>query len=485
MPGGDVAELAGVGLDVIELVLVPVVGADQLPAVVDREAEVAVAPVGEGSRDVRGLALEDRRQVRAVEALGRMEAGERHQRRREVDGVGEVVARLAGAAAVGVADHQRHVNQLRVQAVVALPRPVVLAEQDAVIADEADHGRLGEPAIADAVEEAAEPVVDHRHGRLVDDLQPLELCRGEVAGAAVLEVGDLRALVVGVAVHAHVLGRRRPRLVRIEGVDAEEERPVVRGLVELLGGGLEHPCRRGLAGVLAAAVVGEVALDGVDLGLVVAHRRGEPVARLGQRHRRRRTMLAALPEDGDVAVELRAEGLERLGDGQEGVVRHVARPVPRIAHVLDERARARQDRLPAGPLGHPPPRLPVVEREAALAGEDRATRRDRRHRLREDAREARALAGEAVERRRVHLAIAVAADPVRAQAVDHDQDHVALGSRLGGGALLAGLRAPAEALPRRAADRHAGGTGAGGAEQLPAADAVVALAHTLPGGLNR
>ena len=131
----------------------------------------------------RPLAVEQRRQVHAVHALGRGHAHHRQQRRGQVVGRGVVAADLAGLAVARVDDHQRDAGQRRVQRGRDLARPAVLAEQDAVVGDQGDDRLVLQVQLVHAVEQDAEPAVGHRH----------------LAGVEVAQAADDRAALAGLS----------------------------------------------------------------------------------------------------------------------------------------------------------------------------------------------------------------------------------------------------------------------------------------------
>ena len=203
----------------------------------------------------------------------------------------------------------RDVDQLGMEQGRSLARPIVLAEEDAVIAHEQDRRRVVQSEAPEAVEKAAEPVVRHGHACLIGRLKAADVAVAEVARrACVADVRDLIAAVVGVAVHVEVAPRRRPWLVRLEAVDDHQE-----AALTLRRG--EEPRRRTkdararlLELVAPAPVVRKVLPDRVDARLRAQRTRREAPQRLGARHERARTRSPRWP-----STRTKRSGLRRNG----------------------------------------------------------------------------------------------------------------------------------------------------------------------------
>ena len=216
--------------------------------------------------------------------------------------------------------------------------------------------------------------------------------------------------------------------MRIERVDAEEERPPLLQVVHQVDPAADHA--RGRVVVVAVAV-----------------------DRVPARHRAQPADLDAVGQLGkQVALDRAARGraLERLVEEAVGALRVArARPVERAAEVREARAdqervvgavagldarlpeRLGHDRLevgdrdPAGPDRQALRRHVVAVREGADPRQERAPRRARGHRLRHRQAELERVLRQRVEvRRLVAPARVVRADVVRTRGVGEDQDDV-------------------------------------------------------------
>jgi hypothetical protein len=140
----DVVDLRRILVAVVELRVLHAVVGEEGPAVVAQIVRVSIAAVGERTRG-RVAPAEDPREVDALHLAGRVDPGHRQQCRPYVMRGSAVVAGRAGAAALGVDDHERDPNQLRVKRDGDLAGPAALPEKDAVVADQQDHRVALEP----------------------------------------------------------------------------------------------------------------------------------------------------------------------------------------------------------------------------------------------------------------------------------------------------------------------------------------------------
>ena len=156
--GAQVAPLAGVGREVVELRIGTV---DRVPALVGERAELAPAEVQSGIERLRvdpprgRLGAGEREERDTGRLRRRLGAGERGRGRVEVDqrrGRGHA---LAGALAAGQLEDQRHVQRFAVEEHAVL-RFAVVAEAFAVVREDEDRRPLVLAALPQAVEEAAE-----------------------------------------------------------------------------------------------------------------------------------------------------------------------------------------------------------------------------------------------------------------------------------------------------------------------------------------
>ena len=100
-------------------------------------------------------ALHKHGEVLAVHPLLGEQAEDAEDRGRHVVGRGEEVARLAGAEAFGVADHERYVRELGPERVEGLAREAVLPEGDPVVGEDDDRGVVEAARRLHAVHESA------------------------------------------------------------------------------------------------------------------------------------------------------------------------------------------------------------------------------------------------------------------------------------------------------------------------------------------
>ena len=146
-----------------------------------------VGPLGERLLDRRpGLAAERRGEVPAGPGGGRREAGEREQRRRQVERRGREVGgprrQARRAEDPGHADRALVGHDLPVGALGADP---ALAHHEAVVAEEDDDRRLGEPGGVERAEHAADLLVERAHRLVVVAASRSSGCRaGSPAGEA-------------------------------------------------------------------------------------------------------------------------------------------------------------------------------------------------------------------------------------------------------------------------------------------------------------
>ena len=111
-----------------------------------------------------------------------------------------------------------------------------------MIGGDHDHGVLEHAALGELVDELAEPVVGHGDQSLVAALQVILRLGVHVGSGDALVLGNLEIVAVepaGAAVHLHVLVRDVEGLVRIEGLDHEEEVIGPGVAVDPVAGGLE------------------------------------------------------------------------------------------------------------------------------------------------------------------------------------------------------------------------------------------------------
>ena len=337
------------------------------------------------------------------------------------------------------------------------------------------HDRVAlELQLVEAVEEDAQPAVGHRHLRRVKRPHPLQQDLAAVAvqvarDGRVVGARGLGAVVVRVAVHVQVVARRRPRLVRLERVDDQCERTLLLGRLEHARGVAEHARREGLRLVVAVVAVGEVAADAV-VCVRVLHLAGQPLVHLAVGHAGGGPPdLAAAPHEAVEAVAERAPGRR---ERQRDVVGHVGGEVAGAVQRTGERGADVGDRGPARLGQQPGVRVPAAEGEDAAPAEDRPARRNRRHRLWIEAREAQPFAGQRVD---VGRSGPLAEGVIGAQRVDDDQHDVGPVVGLRDGQLVEprerSRRGPRrlEELSARAAGAHAPqvGTAGGGPPATP------------------
>ena len=237
--------------------------------------------------------------------------------------------------------------------------------------------------------------------------------------------GRLGAVVVRVAVHVDVAARRRPRLVRLEGVHHEAERALADRGVEHPRAVAEHARGERLRVVVGVTAIGEVAAHAIarvrvlDLG-------GQPVAQLTLRYAGGGAAdLAAAPDE---AVEAAPEGAPGRGEAKRGVVGHVRRPVARTAQGAREGRAHVRDRRPAGLGQQAAVGVPAAKREHPPSRQDRPARGDGGHGLGVEAREAEPLARERVD---VGRAGALAEGVVGPQRIHDDHHDVGVIASLG------------------------------------------------------
>ena len=111
-----------------------------------------------------------------------------------------------------------------------------------MIGGDHDHGVLEHTALGELVDELAEPVVGHGDQGLVAALQVILRLGVHVGGGDALVLRDLEIVAVepaDAAVHLHVLVRDVEGLMRIEGLDHEEEVIGPGVAVDPVAGGLE------------------------------------------------------------------------------------------------------------------------------------------------------------------------------------------------------------------------------------------------------
>ena len=322
------------------------------------------------------------------------------------------------------------------------------------------------------VEEDAEPAVGHRHLGRVDRPHPGQQDRPvravEIAAhRRVVGARRLRAVVVRVAVHVHVAPRRRPGLVRLEGVDHDRERALARRRLEHARGVAEDARRERARLVVRVAAVGEVAAHPVArVGVLDLGR--QPVAQLAVRDAV--GAAADLPAAPHEAVEAAPKRPPRRREAQRRVVGDVGGPVARPAQGAGERRAHVGDRSPARLGQQPRVGMPAAEREDASPRQDRPPRGDGRHRLGVEAGEAQPLARQRVDVGRARPLAERVIGPERVDDDQHDVGSVAgLGERE---PLEAGERARSGARGLEESPAAAGGGGLGALHaprSLPAA----------------
>ncbi len=266
--GREVATFAGVGAAVEQPPPGPAAAGDH--AQVRRPGPDVVVVRGGLDRPLRvGLgARQERRQVDPLHRCGHGHARRREHSGREVVQRREEARRRPCRAALGMPDEERHVDHLGVHLRGRLADEAAVGERDAVVGEHDDERPLAQPQLVEALEERAEPVVGHRQLARVERLHALDLARRQVVVAAVDREDRVLHARVGVVVALDVPPRRIPRLVRVEGVDEEEEGLRRRGVA------LEPPRRRaedarGEPVLLTVAVpaVDDVAGDDLAVGL--------------------------------------------------------------------------------------------------------------------------------------------------------------------------------------------------------------------------
>ena len=137
---------------------------------------------------------------------------------------------MVPAGAPGHAIEQRRVAEVRVHRDAGLAERVALAEVVAVIGAQHDRGVVPELLRVELVEDAAEPVVDHRQLRLVVGADLARLRRLQPAlgdGLGRVRRPDEPRAFPRVVVTRRPRRRRVERLVRIELVDEQQEALVV------------------------------------------------------------------------------------------------------------------------------------------------------------------------------------------------------------------------------------------------------------------
>ena len=122
-----------------------------------------------------------------------------------------------------VMDEQRDVDDLLVEVHPVLGPEIVLAEQEAVVGGDDQGGVLPQVVLVEIVEQLAQQEVAQRDHRVVVGAQLLAFVWQLVDAAIARPVAD-RAVPAGVEGPSEA-GRRRERLMRIEGLDLQQ--PVV------------------------------------------------------------------------------------------------------------------------------------------------------------------------------------------------------------------------------------------------------------------
>ena len=303
-----------------------------------------------------------------------------------------------------------------------------------MVGSENDDRVVAQPECVQLVEEDPQPAVGHGDLGCIDIAQPgyhlRRACFAEPeAHGAVERDPGLGSAVAAVAVEVDVAPGRCPGLVRFEGVDDQRERLSAERPLEHRGPCRVRACRQ------RARFIAPVAGCPRDVAahLLVQARdacfRQEPAVDVASGHGLE--ALGAHPAARvRKEVEARSKTAEDAGVDEEGVVGHVRGPVATPPHHARERASRVGDRGPAGRAKQARIRTPAAKREHSASGHDRPTRRDRRHRLVEDTREAQTPTRQPVDVGRPR-APAICADVIGTQRVEHQEHHVrALANRV-------------------------------------------------------
>ena len=233
------------------------------------------------------------------------------------------------------ADNQRDAGDLVPKPVRAFVHLVLLAHHATMVGREYHNRVVRQVQCVQSFEQVADPSIRERHFTRVECLDALKLLRRHLidfAGRA-----DQLAAVVVRIILVRILLRRMPRLVRIEAVDIEKERPIL-SVHAHPGGRLTHDLSHERVLLRLPVTSAHEVLRNPALPCHFGHVRHEPVVEVDVTLRPGRIRIGLLSPNPTPAVEPTMKVLPRLHHmvhvGDERVREPVVAQRLRERHVL-------------------------------------------------------------------------------------------------------------------------------------------------------